>query len=411
MKDGTKRVIMGNHAVSVGAQLARVQVIAAYPITPQTQIVEELSELCARGELDARFIKVESEHSAMAACIGASAGGARAFTATSSQGLLLMHEVLHWAAGARLPIVMADVNRALAPGWSIWTEQTDSLAQRDTGWLQFYCESNQEVLDTTLQAFKVSEEVLLPSMIVLDAFFLSHTYEPVAIPDQEAVDAFLPPYEPPYKMDVDDPHAFGALVAPDGYYEFRYKIQEAFDRAKDVIARTGREFGERFGRYYGLIEPYRTRDAEIVLITSSTVTSTARAVIDERRARGERVGLLKIRVFRPFPAEALREALLGVPKVAVVDRNLSFGHHGVFHAELKSALYGRPQAPVVFGFVAGLGGRDITPATLHEILDRAQEEERPPQEPYWIGLRSQTAHRREGREGGGKGEAERVPAP
>ena len=387
-----KTVLMGNHAVSHAARLARVEVVSAYPITPQTQIVEELSELCASGELAAKFIKVESEHSAMAACIGASAAGARAFTATSSQGLALMHEVLHWASGARLPIVMAEVNRALAPGWSIWTEQTDSLAQRDTGWLQFYCESNQEVLDTTLQAFAISEQLALPSMVVLDAFFLSHTYEPVDVPTQEEVDAFLPPYEPAMKLDVADPHAFGSLVGPDAYFEFRYAIQQSFGRALDVIEQVGAQFAKRFGRRYGLIERYRMEDAQLVLVTASTITSTARYVVDQRRARGEKVGLLKVRTFRPFPFEALRQALCGVPKVAVVDRNLSFGHHGIFHAELKSALYGQPGAPRVFGFVAGLGGRDITPQTLDEIIDTAQRLERPDQEIYWVGLKTPAAH-------------------
>lgn len=392
-----KRVMMGNHAVSIGAQLAHVDVIAAYPITPQTGIVEELAELCAKGDLDAKFVKVESEHSAMASCIGASAGGSRAFTATSSQGLALMHEVLHWAAGARLPIVMAEVNRAMAPAWSIWSEQTDSLAQRDTGWLQIYCESNQEVLDTTLQAFKIAEQVKLPTMIVLDAFFLSHTSEPVEIPDQADVDAFLPPYEPTVKMDVEDPHAFGSLVTPDGYYEFRHKIQQGFEEAKDAIDEVGRDYGERFGRFYGQVEEYRTDDADVVLATASTITSTARDVVDERRSHGEKVGLLKIRAFRPFPFEAVRAALLGVPKVAVLDRNLSFGHHGIFHAELKSALYGQPDAPPIFGFVAGLGGRDITPDTIHEVVDMTQTSDRPAEEPYWIGLKQAEAVATNGR--------------
>ncbi len=383
-----KKVIMGNHAVSYGVRLSRVEVISAYPITPQTQIVEELSELCARGELEAKFIKVESEHSAMAACIGASAGGARAFTATSSQGLALMHEVLHWAAGARLPIVLANVNRALAPGWSIWTEQTDSLAQRDTGWLQIYCESNQEVLDTTIQAFKIAETLSLPVMVILDAFFLSHTYEPVDIPDQKDVDQFLPPYQPSVKMDIRDPHAFGALVTPDYYYEFRYNIQKDFERAPGIIETVGREFGERFGRYYGLLEKYEMDDAEIVLVTSSTITSTARAVVRERRARGEKIGLLKVRVFRPFPFAAIRQALRGVRKAAIIDRNISLGHHGIFFSEIKSALYGQAAAPQLFGFIAGLGGRDVTPDTIHDIIEITRREPEPKQDIYWIGLKS-----------------------
>ncbi|MCK4472423.1 MAG: pyruvate ferredoxin oxidoreductase, partial [Anaerolineae bacterium] len=252
-----EKVIMGNHAVSYGAKLARSQVIAAYPITPQTQIVEMLSDLCANGLLDAKFIKVESEHSAMAACIGASSAGARAFTATSSQGLALMHELLHWAAGARLPIVMANVNRAMGPGWSIWTEQTDSLAQRDTGWLQFYCESNQEVLDTVIQAFKIAERVLLPTMLVLDAFVLSHTQEPVDIPDQELVDEYLPPYRARYKLDTRDPHAFNGLVTPAHYMELRYKMQKAMEEAVEVARQVDEEFREVFGHSYGLVEKYR----------------------------------------------------------------------------------------------------------------------------------------------------------
>ena len=212
-----KKVMLGNHAVSWGVTLARAEVIAAYPITPQTQIVEELAEMCADGRLAARFIKVESEHSAMAACIGAAATGARAFTATSAQGLALMHELLHWAGGGRLPIVMADVNRAMAPGWTVWTDQNDSLSQRDTGWIQLYCETNQEVLDTTAQAFKLAEAVDLPAMIVLDAFFLSHTSEPVDIPDQTDVDAFLPRREARLKLDTADPHSFGSLATPAVY--------------------------------------------------------------------------------------------------------------------------------------------------------------------------------------------------
>ena len=210
-----RKIILGNHAVAWGVKLARAEVISAYPITPQTQVVELLSEMCASGELDARFIKVESEHSAMAACVGASAAGARAFTATSSQGLALMHEMLHWAAGARHPIVLADVNRALGPGWNIWTDQSDTLSQRDTGWVQLYCETNQEVMDTTIMAFKLAETLELPVMIVLDAFYLSHTAEPVDVPEQAIVDGFLPKRTSRYQLDTLEPHAFGALVRPD----------------------------------------------------------------------------------------------------------------------------------------------------------------------------------------------------
>lgn len=380
----TKKVITGNHAVSYGAMLSRVQVISAYPITPQTQIVELLSEFCANGTLNARFIKVESEHSAMAALIGASSAGARAFTATSSHGLALMHEMLHWAAGARLPIVMADVNRAMGPPWSVWTDQNDSLSQRDTGWMQLYCESNQEVLDSVICAYRVAEKVLLPVMLVLDAFVLSHTAEPVEIPDQELVDRYLPSYQPPYKLDVNHPHAFGGLAPPETYMELRYRMQQSMEQAFCEWERADEEYGELFGRRYGLIESYHTEDADLVLVNSSTVTSTARVVIDELREKGQRVGLLKMRLFRPFPSEPVRQALQGARKVAVIDRNISFGAGGIFAQEIKSALHNHRGVPI-FGFVAGLGGRDITPATIQEVIQYSETHDEPA-DLIWIGV-------------------------
>lgn len=383
-----RKVITGNYAASYGAALARAQVIAAYPITPQTQIVELLADFCAEGALRAKFIKVESEHSAMASCIGASAVGARAFTATSAQGLALMHEMLHWAAGARLPIVMVNVNRAMGAPWSIWTDQNDSLAQRDTGWMQCYCESNQEVLDTIIQAYKVAERVLLPVMLVLDAFFLSHTSEPVEIPEQERVDRYLPPYRPKYKLDVDDPRAFSGITMPGEYFELRYKMQVAMEEAIEAAREADRKFKELFGRGYGLVEPYRLEDAEVALVTSGTATSTSRLVVDQLRSLGKEIGLLKVRLFRPFPADEVRRHLRAVPKIAVIDRNISFGHGGIFAQEVKSALYndGGPRPPL-FGFVAGLGGRDITPELIEQIADHALTHDRPEQELIWMGVK------------------------
>ena len=382
---------MGNHAVSWGVKLARAEVIAAYPITPQTQVVEALAEMCADGRLEARFIKVESEHSAMAACIGASATGARAFTATSSQGLLLMHEMLHWAGMGRLPVVMANINRAVAPGWSIWTDQNDSLAQRDTGWIQLYCENNQEVLDTTIQAFRLAESVNLPVMIVLDAFFLSHTSEPVDIPEPAEVDTFLPRRDAPLKLDVKEPRAFGSLTRPDVYMEMRLRQQEAMEGSIAALEAIDAEWGRRFGRRWGAIECDRTEDADTVLVTSGTVTSTARTVVDERRARGERVGLVKVRMFRPFPTGLLRAALAGVRRVAVLDRNISPGHGGIFAEELRSALYDLEPArrPSVDGFIVGLGGRDVTPRVIAECLDRAAPETAgaDAREDLWVGVK------------------------
>lgn len=385
-----KQVILGNHAVAWGVKLARAEVVSAYPITPQTQVVELLSEMCASGELNARFIKVESEHSAMAACVGASAAGARTFTATSSQGLALMHEMLHWAAGARHPIVMADVNRALGPGWNIWTDQSDTLSQRDTGWVQLYCETNQEVIDTTIMAFKLAESLELPVMIVLDAFYLSHTAEPVDIPDQDAVDRFLPRRNARFKLDVRDPHAFGALVRPDDYMEMRWHLHHAVRSAFDEYQTIEAEWQARFGRHYGAIESYHTDGADIVLLTSGTITSTARDVVDERRDRGEAVGLVKVKMFRPFPSEALQQALRGVERVVVIDRNISPGHGGIFAEELRSALYDLPteDRPAIYGYIAGLGGRDVTPQTISDILDYIAEGGEPQRADYWMGVKA-----------------------
>ena len=364
-----KKVITGNHAVSFGAKLARVEVIAAYPITPQTEVVEKLSEMVAEGELRAKFIKVESEHSAMAACIGAAATGARSFTATSSQGLLLMHEMLHWATGARVPIVMANINRTVGPPWNIWSEQTDSLAQRDTGWLQFYCENNQEILDTTIQAFKICEKVSLSGMVCLDAFYHSHTSEPVDIPDEADIDRFLPRYNPKYKLDVKEPHTFGGLTSPEWYYELRYKIQSAMTEALDVIKETDKEYAEITGRKYGLIEAYKTNGAEQLLITAGAISQTAKDAVDILRQKGKKIGLARIRTFRPFPKDDIKRIIQKVKVAGVVDRDISFGNEGIFFQEVKSAVYNEKIHPPIYGFIAGLGGRDVTTDDIIKITE------------------------------------------
>jgi len=382
----TVELLMGNHALSYGVKLARVKVIAAYPITPQTEVVELLADMCATGELDATFIKVESEHSALAAVVGASAAGVRAFTATSAQGLAYMHEVIHWAVGARLPIVLGNINRAMAPPWSIWTEQNDSLAQRDTGIMQFYAESNQEVLDTVIQAYKVSEKVLLPSMIVLAAFVLSHTSEPVEIPEQELVDKFLPPYQPKYYLDPDNPAAFGGLTGPDWYFELRYQIQKAMEDAKHVIKEVDDEFYQYFGRRYGLIEEYKTEGTDIRVVTAGDITGTTRVIVDELQKNGYPVGLVKIRVFRPFPDEDVVNALKGAKKVLVLDRNISFGHSGIFFQEVKSALYNRAEYIPMWGFVTGLGGRDVTPEMIEAAIRYVMEHDEP-RDLLWLGVK------------------------
>lgn len=381
-----KKVVEGSHAVSEAVRLARADVISAYPITPQTHIVELLSEYCSDGTLNAKFLRVESEHSAMAALIGAASAGVRTFTATSSQGLALMHELLHWASGARLPIVMAEVNRALAPGWNIWTEQTDSLAQRDTGWIQLYCEDAQEALDTTLQAFRLAETVYLPVMVVLDAFFLSHTYEPVDIPDQEDADRFLPPFKPAFQLDTQHPSAFNQLAPPNVYMEMRRSLQDAMESALGVLDAIEDDYEKLFGRRYGAVEAVQCDDADIILVTSGTVTSTSRLVVRQLREKGEKVGLLKMKAFRPFPFEALRSQTAHAKKLAVMDRNFSFGAGGIFAQEIRSALCNLARRPLVYGYVAGLGGRDVTTDVIEDIYWRTKTSAHPEGESIWIGL-------------------------
>jgi pyruvate/2-oxoacid:ferredoxin oxidoreductase alpha subunit len=381
-----KQVLEGSHAVSEAVRLAKVQVMSAYPITPQTHIVEALSEYCSDGTMNARFLCVESEHSAMAAVIGASSAGVRTFTATSSQGLALMHELLHWTSAARLPVVMAEVNRALAPGWNIWMDQTDSLAQRDTGWIQFYCEDGQEVLDTTLQAYRLAETVNLPVMVVLDAFFLSHTFEPVDIPDQKLVDRFLPSFSPRIALDTSDPFAMGQMAPPNIYMEMRHDIQKAMEQVPDIFIKVEEEFREIFGRTYGMVEKVYCDDAQIIMVMTGTAASTCRKVISDLRSQGEKVGMLKLKMFRPFPLNLMREHLGHVRKIAVVDRNFSFGASGIFAQEIRAALHNNQNHPQVFGYIAGLGGRDVTPEVLTEIYWKTKNSTGPIAESIWVGL-------------------------
>ncbi|WP_027718925.1 transketolase C-terminal domain-containing protein [Desulfovirgula thermocuniculi] len=363
-----------NEAVALAVRLARVEVVAAYPITPQTAIVEEIAGQIARGELDAEYIRVESEHSALAACYGAAVAGARVFTATSSQGLAYMYEMLHYASGSRVPVVMAVVNRGLAAPWTIWTDHQDSVSCRDTGWIQLYVETAQEALDTALQAYRIAEhgEVLTPVMVCLDGFVLSHTEEVVEIPRQEEVDSFLPPYRPAYYVDPERPAVFAPGMGPDLYPSYKRSQQLAMEKAREVIKAVDEEFGALFGRRYGgLAEPYRCEGAKAVLVTLGSVTSTAREVVDRLRQQGHAVGLLRLRALRPFPAQEIREILGGAEVVAVLDRNCSFGLEGAVCTEVKAALYGLARQPQVLGFIRGLGGQDISQADIEEIFQHA----------------------------------------
>ena len=384
-----KKVLTGNYCAATGVKLSRAQVIAAYPITPQSSISEKLAEMVSAGELNARFIKVESEHSAMAACIGAASTGARAFTATSSQGLALMHELIFWAAGARLPIVLVNVNRAMAPSWNIWSDQNDSLAERDTGWLQFYCENNQEVLDSIIMAYKISERLLLPTMVILDAFVLSHTSEGVEIPEQEKVDAFFFFFKPAISLIDNLPVTLSGMTGPDIYEEMRYKIQQAHREAlEQVVPEVTEEFNETFGRFYPHLETYRADDAEYILVTSGTITGTSRTVVDHYREKGIRLGLLKIRMFRPFPFEEVADLLSGAKAVGVIDRNISFGSTGIFCQEVANALtfHSSKNSPILRGYIAGLGGRDVTMKTISDVVEDLLGADRP-EAPIWIDLK------------------------
>jgi len=383
--------IDGNAAAAHGVRLCRPHVICAYPITPQTPVVEHLAEFIARGELDAVYIPIEGEHSAMMATVAAAATGARTFTATSSQGLSYMQEGLFYAAGYRLPVVMAVANRSMGPPWTILAGHDDSIAQRDTGWVQVYCSRPQEVLDTVIQAYRIAEDhsVMLPVMVCYEGFATSHCYEVVEVPEQDEVDDFLPPYEPIYRLDVEDPLIIATFAEADWWLGFKKLHDDAMEQVEKLAVEVDEEYAKRFGRRYGgLIDTYRCDDAEVVVLTMGNLALTARLVVDDFRRRGVKMGLVKLRFFRPFPREALIKALEGVGSVCIVERNCSPGGHGgaVFH-ELRSALYATDMRPLVLDFLAGMGGRDVTPAELADMASaavKALERGRVEREVTWV---------------------------
>ncbi|MDR3062620.1 MAG: pyruvate ferredoxin oxidoreductase [Methanobrevibacter sp.] len=376
------KVITSNQAVAEAVKLSKPKVVPVYPITPQTTISEYLAQYVADGDLDAEYIRVESEHSAISASIGASGAGVRVFTATSSQGLMLMHEILYAAAGMRLPIVMADANRAISSPINIWNDQQDSIAQRDAGWIQLYCENAQESLDTTIQAYRIAEneDILLPTMVCLDGFYLTHTVEPTEIPEMDKVDSFVGEYVPKYSfLNPNEPKSLGTLADPEYYMEARYEIDEALNNSLKVISDVGHEFGEIFGREYGLIDPYKCEDAEYVLIAMGSICTTLRSVVKEYREKGEKIGLLKIRAYRPFPVEAIKEALSGVKRVGIIDKNISLGVGGALYNDILAKL-----DIDAYNFIVGLGGRDITPKDMDEIVEKTKN---PVKDITWIGLK------------------------
>jgi pyruvate/2-oxoacid:ferredoxin oxidoreductase alpha subunit len=379
----TRMLLTGNHAVAWAARLARPKVVPVYPITPQTPVLEKLTEFQAAGEFDAEVITPESEHSVMAACIPASLAGVRVFTATASQGLLLMHELLHYASGARAPIVMVNVNRTVASPWAFWPDHTDSLAQRDTGWIQYYTESAQESLDTVLQAFRVAEDVLLPVMVNHDAFYVSHALEPVLVPDQALVDDYLPAYAPAHRLDTARGESWGNLVSAEMFNRHRQALAEAMRRVPAVAQGADRAWGAATGRRWEIVERYRCEGAVTIVVAMGSMCGTVREAVDAMREDGAAVGLVKVRLFRPFPMAELRAALAGARDVLVLDRNYSPGHGGVLHQEVRAALCGVPAAPRVHGYLAGVGGMNVPVAKVVEFAARAQAGE-PSPESVWV---------------------------
>jgi len=363
-------------AAAEAVRLCNVDVIAAYPITPQTHIVEKLSEYVADGDLDAEYICVESEHSAMSACCGSSATGARTFTATAGQGLELMHEVLTIPASSRLPIVATICNRALSGPLSVWGDHSDMMGVRDTGWIQMVAENGQDVHDLIVTAFKIAEhkDVMFPVMIHMDGFHLTHVIEPIILLDQEEVDKFLPPFSYDLKLDPDSPVSVGTYGPPHIYPEIKKAQQVALVNTMDTIKTIWKEFGDMFGRYYNPVETYRSEDAETILITMGSFSETATLAVDALREKGKKVGLVRLRLWRPFPFAELRDAVKSADNMVVLDRAISYGGPvGPLCSEIRSAFYMMKNRPAIVSYVSGLGGRDISPEEFEEMITRGED--------------------------------------
>jgi pyruvate ferredoxin oxidoreductase alpha subunit len=372
----SRRVALeGSHAVAEAVRMADVDVIAAYPITPQTHIPERLAEMVADGELSAAYIPVESEHSALSTCLGAAAVGARTFTATAGQGLELMHEVVYVASSMRYPVVMAVCNRALSAPLNVWGDHSDAMAVRDTGWIQIFCQNGQEAFDLSLWAFRVGEDpkVLFPVMVHVDGFILSHVTELVILPEQSEVDRFLPRFQYPFALNPDKPMTHGAFGPPDIYSETKLAQEVAFRNSKEVILRGWKEFGDIFGRYYHPVEEYKTENAETLLLTMGAFTETAKIVIDDRRDKGEAIGLISLRLWRPFPFEEFRRTVKGAQLIIVFERAISSGLGGPVFSEIRSALYDEEPKPKVVGIIGGLGGRDMSEENFNHVINRGKE--------------------------------------
>lgn len=370
-----RKVIEGSMAVAEAVKICRPHVISAYPITPQTHIVENLSQFVADGDLKSQFINVESEFGAASVVLGASATGARAYSTTTAQGLLLMAEVLFNIAGLRLPVVITCANRAVSAPINIWNDQQDAMTVRDSGLILLFAEDNQEAADMHLQAFKIGEhpEIMLPVMVNMDGFILTHAFEPIELMDQKMADDFLPPYKPELYLTTKNPLTFGILAEPDWYLESRYRLQKAIEASADMIEEVANKFNKSFGRYSGgLVENYRLDGAETAVISMGSVVGTIKEVVDELRDKGKKVGVLKIRSYRPFPKKAVYDALKNVKNVIVIEKAISLGASGMLYDDIKAALYGKPTQPKVSGFIAGLGGRDIPKESIVKVIEKGE---------------------------------------
>jgi pyruvate/2-oxoacid:ferredoxin oxidoreductase alpha subunit len=390
IRDKRIKILTGNHAAAHALRQAKVGVIAAYPITPQSPVVEKIADFVSSGELKTRFVKVESEHSALAVCCAASATGSRVGTATSSHGLMLMYEMLPWASGNRLPIIINLATRATGAPWSVWTDHQDFITVRDVGWIQMFCMDNQEIYDTNIQAFKIAEDprVFLPAIVAYDGYILSHTMMPVSIEKQDKIDEFLPPLKHHINLsDVSVVKGIDPVTTPHirdrgnegtvpGYFEYRYAMQKALENSIEIIMNVHDEFSEKFGRSYGngIYKTYLAEDADILIFAMGSVASQARNIIGQLRQTGLKVGLVSLKLFRPFPTSLLRELFEGTKLVVVFDRDIGYGYEGVLSYELKAALFGLKQAPFIKGFIVGLGGRDVTDQNITQGVNKAIKE-------------------------------------
>lgn len=391
----------GNVAAALGVKLSRAQVIAAYPITPQTPLTEKLSEFIEGGDMSAEYIPVESEHSALAICIAASSAGARSFTATSANGLLYMHEQIHWASGARLPIVMCVVNRGVGAPWTVWNDHQDSMSQRDTGWIQMYANDHQQIIDAVIKAYALAEEVMIPVMVCYDGYLLSHTYMPFDIPDQTLADSFLPPYTPAYCLDPDEPANLNTVTLPDvrddidgkkahGYFEIRHLLQQDMLASMEVLERIDSRFRDMFGRGGNpFVETYRCDDAHFIAVGIGSLSYHLRDVVDSLRDEGVSLGCMSIQLYRPFPYRIVADALSACRGIIVFEKALSYGYQGPVCSDIKSALYSNGNhRPFVLNYILGLGGREIVTKDLYDALKLScTTAPESPDELRWIGLK------------------------